>query len=355
MGEGSLKPSSERPKRSLWQTIVDVALMDVNTIVQGGIDADTVEGLERVLLEADFGVDATLDLVEDLERAAERGKVRTGAEFRAFLGERIREILAEAGSGVRESGTDAADGTRGSGRWRLGGLLGGRDSGAAAIREALRRAPSDEGPTVVMVLGVNGTGKTTTVGKLGWHLQEAGERVLLAATDTFRAGAQEQLRQWAERIGAQFVGGQEGGDPAAVAFDAIDAARSRDASWVLVDTAGRLHTQQDLMEELRKLDRVMSRKVEGAPHERLLVVDATSGQNVVSQASRFGQALDLTGLVLAKFDSTARAGTVVAVARELGIPARLLGTGERVEDLEVFDPEAYVEKLLGSDGADGRR
>lgn len=332
MAEGSLDLRSERPRRSLWQKIVDVALMDVNTIVRGGVDAGAVEGLERVLLEADFGVDATMALVDELERAAERGKVGDPEELRSLLGDRIREILADAADGAAPE----ADGKSGE---RSG-------DPARAVRRALHAAPEGIGPTVVMILGVNGTGKTTTAAKLAWHLERAGERVLLAATDTFRAGAQDQLRRWAERIGAGFVGGQRGGDPAAVAFDAIDAARGRGATWVLVDTAGRLHTQGDLMEELRKIDRVVGRKVEGAPHERLLVVDATSGQNVLNQAAEFGRALELTGLVLAKYDSSARAGTAVAVARELGMPVRLLGTGEGVEDLRPFDPEAYVEKLL---------
>ncbi len=307
--------SAERPRRSLWQKIVDVALMDVNTIVQGGLDTDAVERLERVLLEADFGVDATMELVDELERAVERGKIHSEAELRTLLADRIRGILA----GAREAE--------------------GREP------PPLRRG--DEPPSVVLVVGVNGTGKTTTVAKLAWQLRQAGERVLLAATDTFRAGAQEQLRQWAERVDAEFVGGQPGGDPAAVAFDAVEAARTRGSDWVLVDTAGRLHTQRDLMEELSKIDRVVGRKVEGAPHERLLVVDATSGQNVLVQAAQFGGALELTGLVLAKFDSTARAGTAVAVAREHAIPVRFLGTGEGLDDLEPFDPDVYLEKVLG--------
>lgn len=319
---------SERPKRSLWQKIVDVALLDVNTIVEGGIDAAAIERLERVLLEADFGVDATMALVDELERAAERGKIRSERELKDFLGDRIRSLLVE--------GEGAGDGGRHRSASRFGKSL-----------PPLRRAPEGEGPSVVLLVGVNGTGKTTTAAKLAWRLRAAGERALLAATDTFRAGAQEQLRRWAERVKADFVGGQPGGDPAAVAFDAVEAARAREAGWLIVDTAGRLHTQQDLMEELRKIDRVLGRKVEGAPHERLLVVDATSGQNVIAQAERFGSALELSGLVLAKFDSTARAGTAVAVARELAIPVRFLGTGEDVEDLEPFDPDVYVEKVLG--------
>jgi fused signal recognition particle receptor len=304
---------SERPERSLWRRIVDFALTDVNTIVEGGIDDGAVERLEQVLLEADFGVDAAMELIAQLERAAERGKIQGEEDLRALLGERIRAIL-----------------TRGEDTMQTGRLRRG-----------------DGGLSVVLMVGVNGTGKTTTVAKLAHRLRSAGDRVLLAAADTFRAGAQEKLRIWAERVGADFVGGSAGGDPAAVAFDAVEAAQSRGAQWVLIDTAGRLHTQSNLMQELQKIDRVLGRKIEGAPHERLLVVDATTGQNVLNQARQFGAALDLSGMVFAKFDSTARAGTAVAVSRELAIPVRYLGTGEDLEDLVPFDPELYVRKLLG--------
>ncbi len=313
MDDARLDLKSQRPKRSLWRRIVDVAFMDVNTLVQGGIDAETIDSLERVLLEADFGVDASMELVQTLERAAERGKVSSEDDLRTLLGDRIREML--------DSGVDGS-----------------------VPPAQLRRAPS--GQSVVLFLGVNGTGKTTTVAKLAWRLTQAGDTVLLAATDTFRAGAQEQLKVWAERVGCEYVGGKPGGDPAAVAFDAVEAAERRAIDWVLVDTAGRLHTEHSLMEELKKIDRVIGRKIDGAPHERLLVVDATSGQNVLNQAHQFGSALDLTGLVLAKFDSTARAGTAVAVARELSIPVRFLGTGESEEALEQFDADVYVTKIL---------
>lgn len=301
--------------RSLWRRIVDFALMDVNTIVEGGIDHGAIERLERVLLEADFGVEVTLELVAELERAAERGQISTAADLKGLLAERITAVL------TAPAGGDAPPGR----------LARGEDLG------------------VILVLGVNGVGKTTSVAKLAHRLIEGGDRVLLAAADTFRAGAQPQLRAWAERTGAEFVGGGEGADPAAVAFDAIEAARARDCDWVLIDTAGRLHTQTDLMSELVKIDRVIARKVPGAPHERLLVVDATSGQNVLNQARRFGAELELTGLVFAKFDSTARAGTAVAVTRELSVPVRFLGTGEGVEDLEPFSARVYVEKALADE------
>jgi len=313
--DAKLDLKSQRPRRSLWRRIVDVALMDVNTIVQGGIGEEAIEGLERVLLEADFGVDASMELVETLERAAERGKVSSEDDLRTLLGDRIRDMLGPGSEPDRSRPT-----------------------------AELRRAAS--GQSVVLFLGVNGTGKTTTVAKLAWRLRQSGDTVLLAATDTFRAGAQEQLKVWADRVGCDYVGGKPGGDPAAVAFDAVEAAEKRGSDWVLVDTAGRLHTEHSLMEELKKIDRVIGRKIDGAPHERLLVVDATSGQNVLNQARQFGDALDLTGLVLAKFDSTARAGTAVAVARELAIPVRYLGTGESREALEPFDADVYVTKIL---------
>ncbi|MDH3732227.1 MAG: signal recognition particle-docking protein FtsY [Gemmatimonadota bacterium] len=300
-------------KRSLWRRIVDFALADVNTIVEGGIDEDTIERLERVLLEADFGVEMSMELVQTLERASERGRIRSSADLRDLLATEIRQVLEAA-------------------------------SPPGAAPEELARA---DGLAVVLVLGVNGVGKTTSVAKLAHRLKREGNSVLLAAADTFRAGAQEQLAEWAGRLDVEFVGGRPGADPAAVAFDAVEAALARDMDWVLIDTAGRLHTQTDLMGELGKIDRVVGRQVEGAPHERLLVVDATSGQNVLNQARQFGAELELSGLVLAKFDSTARAGTAVAVAKELSVPVRFLGTGEQLDDLEPFTPDDYIDKLLG--------
>ncbi len=308
MGEDRLDVGEDA---SLWQRIKDVALTDVGVLVSGGVDEDVVARLERVLLEADFGVDATTDLVDDLERAARRGEVETAEELRRLLADRIVAILEDAG---------------GPG----GGLA--RASG---------------GPTVVLLLGVNGTGKTTTAARLAHRFGDERGGAVLAAADTSRAGAQDQLRHWAGRVDARFVGGQEGGDPAAVAYDAVEAARSEGAGLVLVDTAGRLHTRRDLLEELEKTGRVVGRRVDGAPHERLLVVDATSGQNVVRQARTFGEAVELTGLVLTKFDSTGKGGAAVAAARELGLPVRFLGTGEGREDLEPFDPERFAARVLG--------
>jgi fused signal recognition particle receptor len=316
-GEG-MSLRGQRRERTLWQKIVDLSLTDVSVLVKG-IDADSIEELERVLLEADFGVDASMELVEELESAARRGRVKTEGDLRELLSGRIREILTVS----QNVGHD--------------GLLDSLEF----------RTDTGSRPFVILVFGVNGTGKTTTAAKLARRAMDAGLEVTLAATDTFRSGAQEQLRIWADRLGASFVGGQSGGDPAAVAFDAAQSAVSRGSDVLIVDTAGRLHTQANLLEELRKIDRVTGRLVDGAPHERLLVVDSTAGQNVLNQVREFGQGLPLSGIVLTKFDSTARGGTAVAVSRQFGVPVRWLGTGEGETDLAPFDADTYLGKLLG--------
>jgi fused signal recognition particle receptor len=294
-------------KKSLWRRAVDLALTDVR-VLAGKMDQETLESLEERLLAADFGVQASLRLVDHVEGLVRRGKIREGSELTAALVAEVRRIL--------EQGPD---------------------------RE-LRAA--DAPPTVYLIAGVNGVGKTTSVAKLAHLLKEEGNSVLVAAADTFRAGAVEQLGVWADRIGVEFVRGQQGGDPAAVAFDAIDAAVARGIDVVLIDTAGRLHTNRGLMEELQKVDRVVRRRLEGAPHESLLVLDATVGQNAVNQAEAFGKALDLSGLVLTKMDSTARGGIVVALQEEFGLPLKLVGTGESVGDLQTFDTEAFLEGVF---------
>jgi fused signal recognition particle receptor len=202
-------------------------------------------------------------------------------------------------------------------------------------------------PTVIMAVGVNGTGKTTTIGKLAWHLQrELGLSVMLAAADTFRAAAAEQLEGWAERAGCEFVRGAEGSDPGAVAFEAIAQARSQGIDVVIVDTAGRLHTQDDLMGELGKVRRVIARQLEGAPHETLLTIDATTGQNGLRQAKLFAQTAEVSGVVLTKLDGTARGGIALAIARELALPVKLIGVGESLEDLRPFDPDDFARALI---------
>jgi fused signal recognition particle receptor len=296
--------------RSLWQKIKDVALTDVGVLVRG-LDEGSLEKLEELLIASDFGVSATTRLVGTVESLSRQGKIRTEAEFKQTVAKDIRAIL---------------------------------ESGETASTLNFNKA----GITVFLMVGVNGVGKTTTIGKLAHKLKQAGHRPLLAAGDTFRAGAIDQLRIWAERVGAEFVGAQPGADPAAVAFDAIDAAAARDCDVVIIDSAGRLHTQSDLMQEISKVERVIARKLPGAPHETLLVLDATIGQNAVAQARTFSQSLKLSGLVLAKLDSSAKGGVVVALKQEFDLPVKLIGTGEQMGDLEEFEPEEFVEEVLSA-------
>jgi len=305
------KSKAER-KKSLWQRAVDLAFTDVR-VLSGGMDDETLESLEERLIAADFGVQATLRLVGRIEDRARRGTLRSSKELRAALREALTEILAP----------------------------GPEDYLHAA----------DSGLTVYLIVGVNGVGKTTSIAKLANRLRQEGRSVLLAAADTYRAGAVEQLGVWAERVGADFVRGQQGGDPAAVAFDAIDAALSRRTDVALVDTAGRLHTNKGLMEELRKVDRVIRRKIDGAPHETLIVLDATVGQNAMNQVRTFSEVVKPTGIILAKMDSTARGGIVVALREEFGLPVKLVGTGEALTDLDIFEPKSFIEGVFEESGA----
>jgi fused signal recognition particle receptor len=295
-------------KESLWGRIKRIAMTDVGALMRG-LNAEDLERMERVLIEADFGVPATVELTQALEDEVRKGKLKTEGDLRQALED------------------------------RLAGLLDGR-----ADPGALARAAS--GPTVILMVGVNGTGKTTTTAKLARRLQREGRSVLLAAADTYRAGAIAQLQVWAERLGLPCVAGAPGGDPASVAFSAIDAAVSRGFDTVLVDTAGRLHTQEGLMEELRKVVRVISRRLPGAPHETLLVLDGTVGQNAVQQGKLFAQAVSPTGIVVTKLDGSARGGAVAALRRELDLPIRFLGVGESIEDLQAFDARRFAAHLL---------
>jgi len=295
-------------KEGLWARIRRVALTDVGALMRG-LNADDLEKMERVLIEADFGVAATVELTQALEDEVRKGKLKTEADLRRSL----------------ES--------------RLAGMLDGQAQAGAMAR-------AEPGPTVILLVGVNGTGKTTTAAKLARRLKQEGRKVLLAAADTYRAGAVSQLQVWATRLDIPCVAGSPGGDPAAVAFDAIDAAVSRGLDTVIVDTAGRLHTQEGLMDELRKVARVIARRLPGAPHETLLVLDGTVGQNAVQQGRLFAQAVTPTGIVVTKLDGSARGGAVTALRRELGLPIRFLGVGEALDDLEPFDPKRFAEHLL---------
>jgi fused signal recognition particle receptor len=268
---------------------------------------ETWERLEEALIYADVGARTTAEIVGKLEQEATAGELSGGEA----LSERLVELLAE----IARTGEDRID------------LLAK--------------------PTVILVAGVNGTGKTTTVGKLAWHLrQELGRSVVLAAADTFRAAGVEQLELWAQRAGVEFVKGARGADPGSVAYDAITTARLGGADVVIIDTAGRLHTQDDLMAELGKVRRVIAKQMPEAPHETLLTVDATTGQNGLRQAQLFSEAVDVSGLVLTKLDGTAKGGIALAIAHELGIPVKLIGVGEQLEDLRPFDASEFARALV---------
>ena len=298
-----------KSKKSLWQRIKDVALRDVGVLVRGGADAGSIAQLETLLLEADLGVPVTTRLIEEVERQAQRGTIKTEAEFLGALRQ---------------------------------GLVGALTAGNSAPALVL----GDTKPAVVLVLGVNGAGKTTFIGKLATRLHREGQRVMIAAGDTFRAGAIDQLRVWAQRSGSEFIGAQPGGDPAAVAFSAIDAAVTRGMDVVIIDTAGRLHTSDGLMEELKKVARVIAKRLPGAPHESLLVLDGTIGQNAVMQAKTFAAAVPVTGIVVTKLDGTARGGVVVAVHEAIDVPVKFVGVGEQADDLLSFDAVTFARDLL---------
>jgi fused signal recognition particle receptor len=280
---------------------------ELRATFSGPLDDETWERLEEILIYADVGARTTATVVECLEREAEEGTVTAGED----LERRLRELLTE----VARVGDDRID--------------------------------VSHQPSVLLTVGVNGTGKTTTIGKVAWHLQkEAGLSVIMAAADTYRAAAQEQLTEWARRAGCEIVRANPGSDPGAVVYDAIEAAQARGHDVVIADTAGRLHTQVPLMEELAKVRRVIEKQLPGAPHETLLTVDATTGQNGLRQAQLFRETVDVTGIVLTKLDGTAKGGIALAIAEELELPVKLIGIGEGLEDLRPFDPEDYARALL---------
>jgi len=284
------------------------------------------------------------------------GLFRGGRPIDAALLEELEELLYTS-----DLGPLAAELSASVARMHRRGAVKGEDDVRRALREALlvklgETPPEpalDDRPTVILVVGVNGSGKTTTIAKLAHRFQRANKRVLLAAADTFRAAAADQLEIWAQRNGADIVRQKkDGADPAAVAFDAVDAAVARGIDVVLIDTAGRLHTQRDLMSELDKVRRVVARRLPGAPHHTWLVIDGTNGQNAIAQAREFTSAVDVDGIIVAKLDGTARGGAVVAIREQLGLPVLYVGTGEQLELLEAFEPEAFVDAIMGArDGA----
>jgi fused signal recognition particle receptor len=310
------EPESEERRRGVFRRLREslsksrqALVEEISASLFDRIDEETWERLEEALILADAGAPTTAEVVERLEREVESGAVSADGEA---VRDRLIEILAE----VASSGRRPID-------------LSGE-------------------PAVLLMVGVNGTGKTTTIGKIAWHLsKEFGLSVVLAAADTYRAAAAEQLAEWAERAGAELIRSKEGGDPGAVAFDAVAAARARGADVVIVDTAGRLHTQGNLMDELAKVRRVIAKQMPDAPHETLISIDATTGQNGLRQAQVFAEAAEVDGVVLTKLDGTAKGGIVLAIASELGIPVKLIGTGETLEDLRPFDPTEFAQALLG--------
>ncbi|HYE97194.1 MAG TPA: signal recognition particle-docking protein FtsY [Rubricoccaceae bacterium] len=276
------------------------------------IDEAVLDDLEEVLVTSDVGVKTTVDIIRRIEARVARDRYVSTAELQGLIRGEIADLLLAH----------------------------------TPERPAAFDAPLPNKPHVVMVVGVNGVGKTTSIGKIAYRYREAGKRVLLGAADTFRAAAIEQLEVWAQRAGVDLIKQYQGADPAAVAFDTLAAAKARGADVVLIDTAGRLHNQVGLMEELAKVKRVMDRQVPGAPHEVLLVLDASTGQNALRQAEAFTQHVDVTGLVLTKLDGTAKGGIVIGISNEFRIPVKYVGVGERIGDLQVFDRAAFVQALF---------
>jgi len=299
---GLFRTTMDALKRGLNRTRETMGSPLVRLLKGRRIDGDTIDAIETCLLQADVGTQATSEIISTMRGEAAAGGMNRGEEAIDFLQSQLTERLGPQAPLIQ----------------------------------------TDERPQVILVTGVNGVGKTTSVAKIAHALRADGRSVLLAAADTFRAGAIEQLVTWGQRLGVDVVRGEAGADPAAVVWDAIDAAIARNVDVLLVDTAGRMHTEQGLMRQLTKIRDVLAKRIPEAPHDVLLVLDATQGQNALVQARRFTEAVDVSGIFLAKLDGTAKGGIVVAIATELGIPVKLIGVGERPEDVEPFDPPAFV-------------
>ncbi len=272
----------------------------------GKVDEELFDELEEVLVTADLGVDTSVRIIDDTRKKVKERRITDPLKIKELIKETLIEILGEE-------------------------------------TQMLDIEPS---PAVIMVIGVNGVGKTTSIGKIAGMLRKQGKKVILAAADTFRAAAIDQLEVWAKRVDVELIKQDEGSDPAAVIFDAIQAARSRKADVLICDTAGRLHTKKNLMEELRKVSRIVDREIPDAKRENLLVLDATTGQNAVSQARTFSEVTNISGIVLTKLDGTAKGGIVIAIKSELGLPVKLIGVGEQIDDLQPFDAKDFVEALF---------
>ncbi|GAB6273878.1 MAG: signal recognition particle-docking protein FtsY [Peptococcaceae bacterium] len=298
---GRLKDSLTKTRQGLVDKIEEL------TIKRRVVDEEFFDELEEILIRADVGVDTALELVQNLKKEVKERQIKETTALKTLLKEQILALLDHDPIQLNQGGP----------------------------------------PTVIVVVGVNGAGKTTTIGKLAHYYKEKGQRVLLAAADTFRAAAIDQLEIWGQKAGVNVIKHQEGSDPAAVAFDALNAARSRRADLVIIDTAGRLHTKKNLMDELKKINRVLGLNLPGAPHEVLLVLDGTSGQNAISQARLFGEATGVTGIVLTKLDGTAKGGVIIGVKKTLAIPVKFIGLGEHLTDLRLFNAAEFVEALFG--------
>lgn len=290
----------------------DNIVSGIDSIVSGfsSIDDDFYEEIEEILIMGDLGVKATEEIIENLKAKVKENKIKEPAACKQLLIDSIKEQMRVEDTAYR----------------------------------------FEEEKSVVLVIGVNGVGKTTTVGKLAGKLKDQGRKVVIAAADTFRAAAGDQLAEWANRAGVEMIGGQEGADPASVVFDAVASAKSKGADVLLCDTAGRLHNKKNLMEELRKMNRIIDREFPDAYRETLVVLDATTGQNALSQAKQFGEVADITGIVLTKMDGTAKGGIAVAIQSELNIPVKYIGVGETIEDLQKFDADEFVNALFKTDG-----
>ncbi|OPX43216.1 signal recognition particle receptor FtsY [Ruminiclostridium hungatei] len=295
-----LKEGLMKTRRSITEKIDQVL------VSFGKVDEELFEELEEILITSDLGIDTTMKIIEDLKAKVKERKIIDPLLVKDLLKEELNEILSEGQNELK----------------------------------------LDTKPAVIIVIGVNGVGKTTSIGKIANLYKQQGKKVLLAAGDTFRAAAIDQLEIWAERAGVEVIAQKEGSDPAAVVYDAVAAAKSRKADLLICDTAGRLHTKKNLMEELKKVSRVLDRELPGADRETLLVLDATTGQNAVSQAKTFRETADITGIVLTKLDGTAKGGIVVAIKSELDIPVKLIGVGEQMDDLQKFDANEFVEALF---------
>ncbi|MCK4852692.1 MAG: signal recognition particle-docking protein FtsY [Bacteroidales bacterium] len=302
----SLNKGLEKTKESVFKKLSRAV------VGKSSVDAEVLDNLEEVLITSDVGVDTTLNIIERIEGRVSKDKYLGTEELNVILKEEIAGLLSEHDN-----------------------------SEPFSFADSLRQKPY-----VIMVVGVNGVGKTTTIGKLAWHFKQAGKKVYMGAADTFRAAAVDQLSIWADRVGVEIIKQQMGSDPASVAFDALSSAKSNDVDVVIIDTAGRLHNKVNLMNELTKIKRVMTKIIPDAPHEILLILDGSTGQNAFEQAKQFTAATDVNALALTKLDGTAKGGVVIGISDQFNIPVKYIGIGEKMEDLQVFDKDEFVDSLF---------